>query len=121
MKRFGFEKKLLVLGVFCLSWGAVYGLDIQWDPVAFSGTPGPKTTYTIPDDGNTYYMSTGVTVTDALYIYGTFEVRDGGTFTNNNQKNAADYNGYPFIPGKKLSNMVLHQKTSVIYTAPSEG
>jgi len=50
----------------------VFSADILWDAAH---------TYTIPDDGNTWYLDQSLSLTSTLYVEGVFEIRSGGALT----------------------------------------
>jgi len=65
-------KKTLLILATCLIWKTViHATDIEWNPNTMS--------YTIPSDGNIYYIDNSITLTMDLTIQGTFEIRSGGT------------------------------------------
>jgi hypothetical protein len=78
------KKSLLIIAMLCAWDTGAKAADIKWNP---------ETTYTIPNDGNTYYLDFAKTTTASLTNNGTLEIRSGGhlssvsAFINNSTLN----------------------------------
>jgi hypothetical protein len=59
VKNFCCAKKILIMA--CFFWGSLYGADILWSPASM---------YTIPDDGNIYYIDFAKATTADLTVSG---------------------------------------------------
>ncbi|MBU1007608.1 hypothetical protein KKA53_00840 [Candidatus Dependentiae bacterium] len=63
----------LVICAFCRGG---FAANIKWQPDPL--LPDPTPTYTIPNDGNTWFLDYSFSLTSSFFVEGAFEVRSGG-------------------------------------------
>ena len=88
------KKLLLAIAIACACGTTAQAAEIAWNPA---------TTYTIPNDGNTYYIDFTKTLTDNFYNYGTFEIKNGGDIDSNQPLYVVNHNTLN-ITGGTLGN-----------------